>query len=194
MSERHPYLTLVHRISLTWLAYPIFALGFVTFNLQVVLSGVDADVQNAKTALLASCYGAQAASSASASLPRYMAISVNRGHSIAVNDALTTAQAALDDSLTVVEAIIDFFVDTYRSTFLCFLQLVVQAGLAVLGAATAEVRTSNMSTPRYLMNLPRQQHSLNQRQIPLQTALTRVFPQQCREFKVRFRRQIKFRG
>ncbi|KAJ7865924.1 hypothetical protein B0H14DRAFT_3133302 [Mycena olivaceomarginata] len=138
MSERHPYLTLVHRISLTWLAYPIFALGFVTFNLQVVLSGVDADVQNAKTALLASCYGAQAASSASASLPRYMAMSVNRGYSIAVNDALTTAQAALNDSLTVVEAIIDFFVDTYRSTFLCFLQLVVQAGLAVLGAATAE--------------------------------------------------------
>ncbi|KAJ7755607.1 hypothetical protein B0H14DRAFT_3166404 [Mycena olivaceomarginata] len=152
MSERHPYLTLVHRISLTWLAYPIFALGFVTFNLQIVLSGVDADVQNAKTALLASCYGAQAASSASASLPRYMAMSVNRGYSIAVNDALTTAQAALNDSLTVVEAIIDFFVDTYRSTFLCFLQLVVQAGLAVLGAATAEATTFVESAANTIAN------------------------------------------
>ncbi|KAJ7934041.1 hypothetical protein B0H13DRAFT_2306067 [Mycena leptocephala] len=38
-----------------------------------------------------------------------------------------------------VEAVIDFFVDTYRSTSLCFLQLVVQAGLAVLAAAAAEV-------------------------------------------------------
>ncbi|KAJ7799325.1 hypothetical protein B0H14DRAFT_3491687 [Mycena olivaceomarginata] len=44
---------------------------------------------------------------------------------------------ALDLSLSVVEAAIDYFVDTYRSTFLCFLELVVQGGLAVLAAAVA---------------------------------------------------------
>ncbi|KAF9512769.1 hypothetical protein BS47DRAFT_1382798 [Hydnum rufescens UP504] len=35
-------------------------------------------------------------------------------------------------SLTIVEAIILFMIDTYRSTFLCFLELVVRGALAVL--------------------------------------------------------------
>jgi hypothetical protein len=139
MSERHPYLAFAHLLSLTWLAYPVLSLGFVILNLQLALSAVEANAQNAKSALLSSCYAAQAASSASASLPRYIAISVNRGYSIAVNDSLQAAQAALDFSLTVLEAIVDFFVDTYRSTFLCFLELVIQAGLAVLASAAAEV-------------------------------------------------------
>lgn len=39
---------------------------------------------------------------------------------------------------TLVKSV-DFFVDTYRSTFLCFLELVIQAGLAVLAFAAAEV-------------------------------------------------------
>ncbi|KAJ7711532.1 hypothetical protein B0H14DRAFT_3639357 [Mycena olivaceomarginata] len=105
----------------------------------LTLSAVDANAQNAKLALLSSCYAAQAASSASASLPRYIAISLNRSYSTAINDSLNAAQAALNLSITVVEAVIDFFVDTYRSTFLCFLELVVQAGLAVLAAAVAEI-------------------------------------------------------
>ena len=144
MSEHHPYLAFAHLISLTWLAYPILSLGFVIFNLQLALSAVEANAQNTKSALLSSCYAAQAASSASASLPRYIAISLNRSYSTAINDSLNTAQAALDLSITVVEAVIDFFVDTYRSTFLCFLELVVQAGLAVLAAAVAEVRIYNV--------------------------------------------------
>ncbi|KAJ6570421.1 hypothetical protein B0H10DRAFT_2353933 [Mycena sp. CBHHK59/15] len=139
MSEHHPYLEFAHLISLTWLAYPILSLGFVIFNLQLALSAVEANAQNAKSALLSSCYAAQAASSASASLPRYIAISLNKSYSTAINDSLNAAQAALDLSITVVEAVIDFFVDTYRSTFLCFLELVVQAGLAVLAAAVAEI-------------------------------------------------------
>ncbi|KAJ6603980.1 hypothetical protein B0H10DRAFT_2314498 [Mycena sp. CBHHK59/15] len=140
MSEHHPYLEFAHLISLTWLAYPILSLGFVIFNLQLALSAVEANAQNAKSALLSSCYAAQAASSASASLPRYIAISLNKSYSTAINDSLNAAQAALDLSITVVEAVIDFFVDTYRSTFLCFLEL------AVLAAAVAEVRIYNATT------------------------------------------------
>ncbi|KAJ7934056.1 hypothetical protein B0H13DRAFT_1855527 [Mycena leptocephala] len=97
---------------------------------RLALSAVEANGQNAKSALLSSCYAAQAAFSASASFPR--------GYSIAVNDSPQAAQGALDFSLTVLEAIVNFFVDTYRSTFLCFLELVIQAGLAVLASAAAE--------------------------------------------------------
>ncbi|KAJ7480381.1 hypothetical protein B0H11DRAFT_2420578 [Mycena galericulata] len=72
--------------------------------------------------------------------------------STALSVSPSRLRAALDDSLTVVEAIIDFFVDTYRSTFLCFLQLVVQAGLAVLGAATAEATTFVESAANTIAN------------------------------------------
>lgn len=42
-------------------------------------------------------------------------------------------------SLTATEALIEFVIDMYRSTFLCLLELVVRGGLSVLIAAVAEV-------------------------------------------------------
>ncbi|KAJ6607542.1 hypothetical protein B0H10DRAFT_1956157 [Mycena sp. CBHHK59/15] len=122
-----------------WTCTPACPTSISNIVTWLALSAVEANAQNAKSALLSSCYAAQAASSASASLPRYIAISLNKSYSTAINDSLNAAQAALDLSITVVEAVIDFFVDTYRSTFLCFLELVVQAGLAVLAAAVAEI-------------------------------------------------------
>ncbi|KAJ7804463.1 hypothetical protein B0H14DRAFT_3774498 [Mycena olivaceomarginata] len=152
MSERHPYLTFPHLISLTWLLPPILSLGSVIFNLQVLSAVTDANVRNAKSALLASCYAAQAASSASASLPRYIAMSLNRSYSRAINDSLNGARAALDLSVTVIEAVIDFF-------------LVLQAGVAVLAAAVAEVDKLYIA----------QQLSSNLRQMVLQTTFSRRF-------------------
>jgi hypothetical protein len=38
-----------------------------------------------------------------------------------------------------MEAIINFLIDIYRSTFLCFLELIVGGGLALLIAAVQEV-------------------------------------------------------
>jgi hypothetical protein len=46
-------------------------------------------------------------------------------------------------SLTVVEAIILFMIDTYRSTFLCFLELVIRGALAVLIGAVQTVGPSD---------------------------------------------------
>ncbi|KAJ7922629.1 hypothetical protein B0H13DRAFT_1865646 [Mycena leptocephala] len=141
-------------------AYPILFLGFLVFNLQLALSTMEADALRAKSHLLASCYAAQAASSASASFPRYMAISLNRSYSMAVKDSLNVAQAALDLSITVIEAVIDFFVDTYRSTFLCFLELIVQAGLAVLTEAVAEATTFVEAAANNIANTIQQSFSV----------------------------------
>jgi hypothetical protein len=44
-------------------------------------------------------------------------------------------------SLTATEALIEFIIDMYRSTFLCLLELVVRGGLAVVIAAVADVST-----------------------------------------------------
>lgn len=70
---------------------------------------------------------------------RYMAIATNALISDSVNDTMDAARAALVLSLTVMEAIINFLVDIYRSTFLCFVELIVRGALSLLISAVQEV-------------------------------------------------------
>ncbi|KAJ7646929.1 plasma membrane fusion protein PRM1 [Roridomyces roridus] len=138
-TQLRPYLQLPHLLSLTWLAYPILSLIFVVFRIQISLSSADADIANAKKDVVAGCLAAQKAATAAASMPRFMAIATNEQFAAAVNDSMNAARATLILALTVMEAIINFIVDTYRSTFLCFLELVIQGGLAILAGAVQEL-------------------------------------------------------
>lgn len=124
---------------MSWLAYPILSLLFVAFRLQLSLASAQDAIVNAKDDLLSSCQAAQHAATAAASLPRFMAIGTNKQIVDAVNSTMNGAREALILSLTIMEAIINFIVDTYRSTFLCFLELVIQGGLAILIGAVQEV-------------------------------------------------------
>ena len=138
-STLRPYLQLPHILSLTWLAYPILSLLFVIFRLQLSSSAAQSAVANAKDDLLTACQAAQQAATAAASMPRYMAIATNQQFADAVNGTMNGAREALILSLTVMEAIINFLIDIYRSTFLCFLDLIVTGGLALLISAVQEV-------------------------------------------------------
>lgn len=135
-----PYLQLSHRLSLTWLAYPILSLLFVAFRLQLSSASAQDAADRAKDDLIASCRAAEKAATAAASMPRYMARATNEQIVDAVNGTMRGARAALILALTVMEAIINFIVDMYRSTFLCFLELVVRGALSILIGAVDEVR------------------------------------------------------
>lgn len=127
-----PYLQLSHILSLTWLAYPILSLLFVVFRLQLSSASSQNAVASAKGDLLASCSAAERAATAAASMPRYMAIATNQQFADAVNGTMNGAREALVLALTVMEAIINFIVDMYKSTLLCFLELVVRGALGIL--------------------------------------------------------------
>lgn len=135
-----PYLNLPHLLSLTWLAYPILSLLFVAFRLAMSSVTAKDAVGDAKADLLASCAAAEKAATSAASLPRYMASATNRQISDAINGTMNGAQEALVLALTVLEAILNFVIDTYRSTFLCFLELIVRGALSLLISAVQEVR------------------------------------------------------
>ncbi len=135
-----PYLQLSHLLSLTWLAYPILSLLFIAVRLQLSSASAQDAVASAKGDLLTACQAAERAATAAASLPRYMASATNVRIAHAVNDTIDGARQALILALTVMEVIINFIVDTYRSTFLCFLELVVRGGLSLLIGAVQEVR------------------------------------------------------
>jgi K+-transporting ATPase A subunit len=134
-----PYLQLPHLLSLTWLAYPILSLLFVAFRLQLSSAASQDAIANAKGNLLTSCKAAEQAATAAASMPRYMAVATNQQFADAANGTMNAAREALVLALTVMETIINFIVDIYRSTFLCFLELVVRGGLAILIGAVQEV-------------------------------------------------------
>lgn len=151
-STLKPYLQLPHLLSLTWLAYPILSLLFVIFRLQLSLASSQDAVADAKTDLLASCKAAEKAATAAASMPRYMAVATNQQFADAVNGSMDAARAALVLALTVMEAIINFIVDIYRSTFLCFVELVVRGGLSILISAVQEVRSLSWLHPHKLAN------------------------------------------
>ncbi|KAG1752838.1 hypothetical protein EDB19DRAFT_1670083 [Suillus lakei] len=141
-----PYLQLPHILSLTWLAYPILSLIFVIFRLQLSSQSAQTAVANAKGDLLTACQAAEQAATAAASAPRYMAIASNQLIADTINGSMNDARAALILSLTVMEAIINFLIDIYRSTFLCFLELIVGGGLALLIAAVQEITSFLQST------------------------------------------------
>jgi hypothetical protein len=134
-----PYLRLPHLLSLTWLAYPILSLIIVIFQLQVSSDSAQHAVDSAKNDLLASCQAAQRAATSTASMPRYLAIAANEQIVDAVNGTMNAARETLILALTIMETIINFLVDIYRSTLLCFLELIVRGSLSLLISATQEV-------------------------------------------------------
>ncbi|OCH87045.1 hypothetical protein OBBRIDRAFT_760327 [Obba rivulosa] len=141
-----PYLQLPHLLSLTWLAYPIISLLFVAFRLQLSSASAQSSVADAKTDLLSSCQAAEHAATATASLPRYLATATNAQFSDAVNGLMDAARATMVIALTIMETIINFIIDTYHSTFLCFLELVVRGALNILISAVQEITSFVDST------------------------------------------------
>jgi len=81
---------------------------------------------------LASCKAAETAATAAISMPRYLALATNQQFEDAVNNTMNGARQALILALTIMEAVINFLVDIYRSTFLCFLELIVRGTLSAL--------------------------------------------------------------
>ncbi|KAF9567948.1 hypothetical protein CPC08DRAFT_702777 [Agrocybe pediades] len=139
MSTPTPYLQLRHLLSLTWLAYPILSLIFIAFRLQLSLADAQNSIASAKDTLIASCKAAEEAATSATSMPRFLALATNKQYADAVNGSLNAARAALILSLTVMEAVINFIIDLYRSTFLCFVELVVKGALALVVAAVEEL-------------------------------------------------------
>ncbi|KIY61770.1 hypothetical protein CYLTODRAFT_495068 [Cylindrobasidium torrendii FP15055 ss-10] len=134
-----PYLTLPYLYSLSWLAYPIISLIFVAFRLQSSLDSTNNAIDSAKANLISACKAAEEAATSTASMPRYLALAMNEQYSDAVNASLNAARATLVVSLTIMEAIINFIIDIYRSTLLCFVELVIRGGLAIMIGAVDEL-------------------------------------------------------
>ncbi|KAG9124658.1 plasma membrane fusion protein prm1 [Ceratobasidium sp. 392] len=134
-----PYLTLPYLLSLTWLATPIISLLFIIFRLIISQGAAQDGVEDAKGVLIASCAAAERAAQGVGSIGSFMAAGTNRQIEAAVNATIDAARATMIFSLTALQGIIEFVIDMYRSIFLCFLELVVRGGLAIIIGALTEI-------------------------------------------------------
>lgn len=134
-----PYLTLPYLLSLTWLATPIISLLFIIFRLIISQGAAQDGVEDAKGVLIASCAAAERAAQGVGSIGSFMAAGTNRQIEAAVNGTINAARATMIFSLTALQGIIEFVIDMYRSIFLCFLELVVRGGLAIIIGALTEI-------------------------------------------------------
>jgi hypothetical protein len=106
-----------------------------------------------------------------------MAIASNQLITDTINGTMNDARAALILSLTVMEAIINFLIDIYRSTFLCFLELIVGGGLALLIAAVQEITAFLQSTLNTIVSgLQNDATSLNSAITTIVNELNKVNP------------------
>ncbi|KAF8710863.1 plasma membrane fusion involved in cytogamy, partial [Rhizoctonia solani] len=137
-----PYLTLPYLLSLTWLATPIISLLFIIFRLIISQGAAQDGVEDAKGVLIASCAAAERAAQGVGSIGSFMAAGTNRQIEAAVNGTINASRATMifrQVDLTALQGIIEFVIDMYRSIFLCFLELVVRGGLAIIIGALTEV-------------------------------------------------------
>ncbi|CAE6400145.1 unnamed protein product [Rhizoctonia solani] len=141
-----PYLTLPYLLSLTWLATPIISLLFIIFRLIISQGAAQDSVEDAKGVLIASCAAAERAAQGVGSIGSFMAAGTNRQIEAAVNGTINAARGTMIFSLTALQGIIEFVIDMYRSIFLCFLELVIRGGLAIIIGALTEITDFIQST------------------------------------------------
>jgi hypothetical protein len=153
-----PYLQLPHLLSLAWVTYPVISLIIVAFRLKLSLASAENGLDGVKSHLLSSCTAAEKSATAAASLPRYMAETSNRQFVDAANGVMHAAKSALILSLTILEALINFILEIFRSTLLCLLELAMSIGLTLVTDAVHVVCTSDSSLFLSLTNASLAQH------------------------------------
>uniref|UniRef100_V5EPS3 Plasma membrane fusion protein PRM1 n=1 Tax=Kalmanozyma brasiliensis (strain GHG001) TaxID=1365824 RepID=V5EPS3_KALBG len=127
-----PWLGLRARLFLAPISIPLISLLFVAFRLLASSNDANDSVSSAKTKLLSSCDAVEATASLAASLPHFLAGTTNQQLAQSVTATVHGAARVFDLSITAIEKILTYIVDSYRSLFVCFMELLVRGSLAVL--------------------------------------------------------------
>ncbi|CAG8448775.1 9795_t:CDS:2 [Diversispora eburnea] len=127
-----PYIGLRAKLSLAWITYPIVALFIVVVRLLKAMGSIQPLVDDVKSKAIESCNALELATSTVTSLPHYMANGFNKANVEVINLTIKGFTNSLQLSLTALEGIISWFIQTYLGTYLCLLKLVTNASMSVM--------------------------------------------------------------
>ncbi|TXT09106.1 hypothetical protein VHUM_02580 [Vanrija humicola] len=111
---------------------------FTVAHLAQTRSSTATLANNLKHDVMSACGGLATGASILQSIPRYLAMQTNAELLRAARQTVMGVGRALMDIILVIEAVLKFVIDMYRSLLMCVIQLVVQGTLSVLiGAVDA---------------------------------------------------------
>ncbi|SPO26797.1 related to PRM1 - Pheromone-regulated multispanning membrane protein [Ustilago trichophora] len=131
-STLQPWLGLRARLFLSPISIPLISLLFVAFRLLTSSQDVNDSIASTKVRLLSACDAVEGTASLAASFPHFLASSTNVQLAESVNATVHGAARVFELSITAIEKILTYIVDSYRSLFLCFMELLVRGSLAVV--------------------------------------------------------------
>ncbi|SJX63563.1 related to PRM1-Pheromone-regulated multispanning membrane protein [Sporisorium reilianum f. sp. reilianum] len=127
-----PWLGLRARLFLAPISIPLISLLFVASRLWMSSGDATDSVSSAKTNLLSACDAAEGTASLAASFPHFLAATTNVQLAQSVTSTVHGAARVFDLSMTAIEKILSYIVNSYKSLFMCFMELLVRGALAVL--------------------------------------------------------------
>lgn len=169
-----PYLTSRPLLFLTLLSPPILALLLALFTLTLLATQATGLVAAAKREILAGCTAAERASRVLDHVPALMREQSEKAIKKAVEGGVSGVGIVLmlacvwplplfsscrrtltlppfhplPNSITIIQEVLKFLIDTFRSTYMCCLELVIFGALAILIGAIEEVcRPSRATLP-----------------------------------------------
>lgn len=132
LSLSSPYIQLAARLSQTWLNQCTIMLLLVIFRLLFTVSTLKEKFSDGEADVNAECLHSQAAASVVASLPHYLALSSNVLVKESIDTAVTDFASLLIRLLTAVEAVVSFVISSFRSTYMCLLNMAIEASLSAV--------------------------------------------------------------
>lgn len=143
--ELKPFLGLAPRLFLTAFNPAFLPLIFTIAHLSATRSSTAQLAAQLKQSVLDACGSIAAGAGTLQALPRYLAMQTNAEVLRATRATVLAVGSVLMDCITVIEVVVNFIVDTYRSLLLCTLQLIVQGSLEMIIAAVQTVGSSDWS-------------------------------------------------
>lgn len=135
-----PYLTLAPRLILATLSPALLPLILSIAHLLQNRSSTDSMADTLRDSLLSACAGLAKGAASLQAMPRYIAMKTNE-QMIRTSQAMILAVGkGLMDVITIINVVVEFMVDTYRSLLLCTIELAVRGTLEIMIGAVRTVR------------------------------------------------------
>ena len=134
-----PYLTLQPRLLLVFLTPAVLPLILTITHLFLNRSSTASLADTLRSSLLSACDGLAQGAASLQSMPRYLAMQTNQEVLRATQASILAIGVMLMDSITIIETVVTFIVDTYRSMLLCTIELAVRGSLELLIGAVKTV-------------------------------------------------------
>ncbi|ORY24192.1 hypothetical protein BCR39DRAFT_582344 [Naematelia encephala] len=134
-----PYLTLPPRLLLTTLSPALLPLILTIAHLIANRSSTASLASSLKSSVLSACAGLATGAASLQTMPRYLAMQTNAAAIQAGQATIIGIGTALMDVVTILEVVLNFMVDTYRSMLMCTIELAVRGTLEILIGAVQTI-------------------------------------------------------